>query len=529
MTFVLAIIISLAIIGVQAYFFRCTWENRDIFQSFFRQGHTEGYATEKEDINGGQYLQIRQLSTKDSGLAKLIDEINEYVVKTKGTTNFSIIQNKIERKLKVLYNQAVARVSFPIYIGLMGTFIGVFVGILTFLHAGFNGVGEVTDVAIENLLIGVLISMSTSFVGLFLATTNNALTDVARKQVDEDKEEFYNFIQTELLPSLDVSIEGAIGNLRSTISHFAPAFEGVLVKFKDTFDRCTTAFGEHFEHSVTTVANAVSVMGENMDKINENIALQRDVIAAVKSGELVEGMERYVEASRRFSNLSKSLSAFEEAQKAMQEAVKEAVTLQGQYNSSLEIPRDIAVNLKNILDRLVKFEKSINELGDRLNEREILGNDIVNAIGNQVNSIVQKNSIAQRYSETANENLEKFFQGQTQTIGELNKACQNTLATNIAEFDAMMQHQTEELKKRHSDFKQAIETLLSTEEVRSDFKNLRRLNDILNQLERNGSEIENLRRGLDNMARGKASTGEIPPPPPKRGFFKRLFRGKKRR
>ena len=65
------------------------------------------------------------------------------------------------------YDQTMAKLSFPTNIGLMGTFLGVFLGILMFV-IGFSGSEELRDASISNLLIGVLISMSTSFIGLFL-------------------------------------------------------------------------------------------------------------------------------------------------------------------------------------------------------------------------------------------------------------------------------------------------------------------------------------------------------------------------
>ena len=92
-----------------------------------------------------------------SDLNELIKEINNYVVKTKGTTDFSVIQNKVERKLNMRYDQSMSLLSFPTYLGLMGTFLGVFLGITMFI-SGFDNAGNISDDSIKNLLSGVLVS-----------------------------------------------------------------------------------------------------------------------------------------------------------------------------------------------------------------------------------------------------------------------------------------------------------------------------------------------------------------------------------
>ena len=123
---------------------------------------------------------------------ELIKEINVYLFKTKGTSDYQFIQNKVERKINLRYDQSTVYQSFPTYIGLMGTFLGVFIGILMFL-VGYDGV-NFGDESIKNLLTGVLISMSTSLSGLILTTYNNAKAGTARKKV-EDEGDFAPFYQ----------------------------------------------------------------------------------------------------------------------------------------------------------------------------------------------------------------------------------------------------------------------------------------------------------------------------------------------
>ena len=457
-------------------YFKETAMYRELFSGFFNK--TEDYGTEEKSTEGGETLtQLKPVGRNGSDLNGLIEEINHYVMKTKGTTDFAVIQNKVERKLNMRYDQSVAKLSFPTYIGLMGTFLGVFMGIFMFI-LGFDSAGGISDTSIKNLLIGVLVSMSTSLVGLFLTTWNNAKAGEARKKIEEDKNEFYDFVQTELMPSLDVSMVAAISKLHQTVDRFEPAFDRVINRFQTTFDNCTRAFGDSFEDKVLVVANAVDVMGENMDKINENIDLQKKLIDTFKGDELVHGLDRYIEASNNFVSITQSLNKFEEARRMMLMATQEAINLQNAYSDSLQVPREIAVRINQILDRIKEFEENVNRVGGMMNRREILGNDVVNAIEDQLKGISKKGKIADKYLEMADGRLENLYTQQTKVISEMNRRYKEALEGHMEGFEKMIERQTEDLEKRHNDFMKAIEERLAIKDVRQEFVNLGKLKDI---------------------------------------------------
>ena len=460
------------------YFFE-TKKYRRLFNDFFQKNSE--YTTFHKQIGDDVITQLSRVGAEGSDLNKLIDEINHYVAKTKGTTDFSVIQNKVERKLNMRYDQSVAKLAFPTYLGLMGTFLGVFLGILMFIF-GFNGAGDVSDESIKNLLTGVLVSMSTSLFGLLFTTINNARAGEARKNIEEDKNEFYDFVQTELMPSLDVSMVLAITKLHETVDSFEPAFDRVINRFQDTFDRCTRAFGDSFEQNVTAVAGAVETMGKNMDKINENISLQKQLLSTLKSDEIIKGLDKYIEAANHFVSITQSLNKFEEARRMLLAATQEAINIQNAYSESLKVPREVAVRVNQILDRIKNFEESIQRLGPQLDRREILGNDVVNAIQDQIKGISKKGKIADKYLEIADGKLEDLFVAQTAVIEEMNKRYKKALEGHIEGFEEMIKCQTEELETRHKEFMQAMEEKLNIGEIQKDFASLRKLNDITAEL-----------------------------------------------
>lgn len=476
LSILLAIVFCIIFCHFQAKYFRETRNHIKLFEDFFKRKMDYRTFTIEDDIP-----QIAEVGADDSDLNKLIAEINHYIVKTKGTTEFSVIQNKVERKLSMREGQASAKISFPTYIGLMGTFLGVLMGIFAFT-LGLNDKDVISNDSIQSLLAGVIVSMFTSGVGLFLSTRNTAKLGDVKKSVEEDKNEFYDFVQTELMPSIDTSLSSAIAKLHETVDNFEPTFNNVITRFQQTFDRCTQAFGDNFEKNVRTISNAIIAMGNNIDKINKNIKLQEKILSTLRSGEIVRGMDKYVEAAERFTLVTGAIDKFEETRQLMLNAAHEAIAIQQSYDESLRVPLQVASKINMILDRITSFEQSLKDLGESLRDREVLGDDIIKAIRRQVNSIQQRNEIANRYLETADGKLEDLFIEQTKFISLLNDRYRDAIEGHIEGFERMIAEQTAQIDTQHNQFIASLQEKFNVEEVRQEFTNLRKLEQIEKKL-----------------------------------------------
>ena len=140
---------------VQMCYFISTIKARNVFENFFSK--TSAYSVTLKGDERDPYPQIEPVGEPKSDLNNLIEEINIYLYKTKGTSDYEFIRNKVERKLNMRYDQSTVHLSFPTYLGLMGTFAGVFMGIFMFL-VGFDA-GNISDDSTKNLLVGVLVSI----------------------------------------------------------------------------------------------------------------------------------------------------------------------------------------------------------------------------------------------------------------------------------------------------------------------------------------------------------------------------------
>ena len=457
----------------------------------------ESYEYDEDGNPISEYIKIKEVADKDAELMNLIDDINAYIKKSKGTVAFSIIQNKTERRISMLYEIATSKLSFPTHIGLMGTFAGVFIGLIMFL-IGTMAVGGITDSSIQSLITGVLVSMATSCCGIWLLILSHRLASEATNQIDHDKNDFYEWVQNELMPTVDVSMVEAIGKLHETIDKFEPTFSGVISQFKGAFKDVTNAFGTEFRKSVQVVASAVDTMGKNMDKVNKNIDLQSNLLDTLKSNQLVRGMDSFVEASKRFTDITGSLDQFERARRIMLVAAQETINIQKDFNESLQIPKQVAAEINIILNRITKFEESINGLGVNVAQTQMVGNQFVEQIKENINAIKAKQTVAEKYADTANKRLEVYFDEQKKEVSCIMQKYNEALESYLNDYETMLKERKTELESRNREFVEAIDRKLSIEDIRSDFKALREIPHQLEMLMRNPVDVNNKRMSAYN-------------------------------
>lgn len=539
-----SLIISIIIFAVallfQLHYFNGNRKKLEIVRKFFTKKRDYEVYGEAEDSQLNPYV-----AEEGSSLHTLIKELNEYTKKNHGTTDFSVIQNKTDRKINVLYEDATSKIAFPTYIGLMGTFIGVFLGLLFFtidLASSSNGEG-ITDETIGNLITGVLVSMSTSFVGLLLTTFTHHLAAETQKVVGEDKNNFYEFIQNELMPTLGVSMVAALNKLHHTINLFEPSFNNVIDRFQATFDSCTQRFGTAFEQNVTIVSEAVRVMGENMDKINENVDLQAQLLKTLRSRGVVESLDAFVRASQNFDLVTTALNRFEVTRNAIKDVTVELINTQRRYNESLELPLNVANKLNQILARVTDFEKSINALGRSIEKTDLLGNTEIEALKEAVKAIKKKQKIAVEAMEVSDGHLENIFKMQSESIVKLGRTYEESFATYAEKFQNILDGLEKEMLERRREIVAAIEEKFSLDQIQQEFSQLSKLKkieellasintkssreEVDKTLETTRREVESIRKLLDKAIEESKKKPESGSTGGGGGFLGGLFGGRK--
>lgn len=417
---------------------------------------------------------------ESTSLQKLIEELNKYIRQNVGTTDFAVIQNKTERFTETIYENSTSSLSMPTYIGLMGTFTGVFIG-LTIFNINIFGLDD--DGKIRGLIYGVIISMLTSLFGLILTTKSNQKASEAKKIMDERKNVFYDFIQNELMPSLGTSVVESLAKLKDTINNFVPAFDTVIKKFHDTFDECTKAFGNEFRSNVTVVTDAVTVMGENIGELNEVSTNLRSLLVELRTGKMTETLDRFVESVHSLDSLEDNIVYLEQQKEFLNNSTQELMNAQEAYLLSLELPNEIANKLTSILNRFVMFEDNINKFGEGLAQNQLIGNREINLIQQQINALERNTKVITTFQELSTDELEKVCNNQIDDVNVLTKKYSEAISNHSEEFKKFMDSVADEIIEKKKEFVDVLEKAFTVADIRTEFKQLNKIPGLLEKLE----------------------------------------------
>ena len=216
-------------------------------------------------------------------LQSVVDTINNYLRKNKGAAaDFNLIKDIVERQCDAVDEEINHKLPVPIYLGLMGTVMGIIVGLFS-LDFEFNPLtgaldGEKFVNSVSALISGVKLAMICSVVGLGMTTILSSwLYRGAKAKLERQKNDFYDFIQTQLLPQMSKDAASAIITLQSNLQQFNSSFQRNISSFgkimdeiHDTFDSQVQLQKEMKKMDLTRVANLnVNVLAQLRDSMTE--------------------------------------------------------------------------------------------------------------------------------------------------------------------------------------------------------------------------------------------------------------------
>lgn len=314
---------------------------------------------------------------------EIADDTNEYLWNNKGAAaDFNILKDISERHSEAIDNEVQANISTPLYIGLLGTFIGVILGLSSMLLGGFgdaepsNGVvtGEVsamsfiTDEKIQTFLVGVLIAMCGSLYGLGFTLYGNNLLKDARRTRDKQKNSYYTFLQKELLPKLNSDMAASLGNLKSVLDSFNQDFLEKVSNFKPI-----------------------------VESLTENIGIQKDFI--LKLDEI--GFTKMANAN------VKVFDKIKESEYLFQNFLKYQVAL----NNTLQKGTDLTETIESVLSKLTSLQRGFDLVPEYLQKHD--------------ESIQRQVTFFSRHEEDLDEigaRVEQYFDGATRKLTDMMQA-----------------------------------------------------------------------------------------------------------
>jgi hypothetical protein len=190
-----------------------------------------------EEIGGIDIIEPLKAHTSD--FERIRNALNMYLLKNKGgVADFHLVKDVVDRHTDSLEQEIQMTQSTPLYLGLMGTMLGVIVGLGLFVFninfatpsVSSDALGASDSLStmtggINELLIGISIGMFASLYGLHLTVQKTAgAFKTAKSTMEARKNDFYTFIQTELLPVLSQNVTSSLHSLQLNLTHFNKDF-----------------------------------------------------------------------------------------------------------------------------------------------------------------------------------------------------------------------------------------------------------------------------------------------------------------
>lgn len=162
----------------------------------------------------------------------IISSINKYLERNiSSTSDFHLIKDIVDRNSDAAENEIQTQVPVPLYCGLMGTMLGIIVGIMYLWLSGdldaLLGVSQVTGTGasgIKALLGGVALAMISSIVGIALTTSGAWKVKMIKSEEESSKHLFLSWMQTELLPAMNTDAASAMQTMVDNLAAFNTTF-----------------------------------------------------------------------------------------------------------------------------------------------------------------------------------------------------------------------------------------------------------------------------------------------------------------
>ena len=335
----------------------------------------------------------------DTITSNIETSINTYLEKNKGAvSDFNLIKDIVERNCDTLEAEISSQTPLPLYLGLMGTVAGIILGLFTItVNGGFSQIGNV----IEILMSDVAIAMVASFMGIGFTTLTLWNSKQCKVIVEDNKNKFYTWIQTNLLPVISRSAVSAITLLQKNLTRFNETFT-------DTIDRLEVKLGN--------VGDLYSAQIDILDKI-ETIDVKKMAVANVKVLSALDG----------------SMGSLDRFSKYM-ESVTDYLTAVRDLNSKLDEHLERTEALATVSDF---YKKQMQEIGLRQD-----------AIKSAVVSVddVMKSALAslQANSEEGLKAMQETFMSQMLSMQQMVGRQTEQLSSQMKQFPAVL-HKLDEI------------------------------------------------------------------------------------
>jgi len=371
-----------------------------------------------DEYSGLTYDKVHSEGKISLGFQEILNSTNSYLKNNKGSAaDFKIIEDIGERQIETLENKIEPNISSPLYLGLLGTISGIVIGLMFFVGAIINNEKLLESAtSIQPLIIGVILAMTASAIGLILTIINSSFyfKDAAFEN-EKKKNKYYDFIQANLLPKLSKDVSASLNSLKSNLDHFNNKFGANLINYKDSFEL-----------------------------LNQNLTGQKDFLEAVQEVGLIKLSNRIVKTFDNINESSNHFHEFQQYQSELNKNVSASIGILKEYNEVSSTFHEFNKKLDLVSGHIVEssdfYHEFKNFLESHFSEVEQRKNVFINSIDQIDNVLTNK---LQELSKKTIEQKDFYNEQWRSTVDSLNK----DIVELFAKMTGYVQSEAESLKK----------------------------------------------------------------------------------
>lgn len=395
-------------------------------------------------------------------LGQILLSLNTYLIRNKGSvSDFHLVKDIVDRHCDAVDEEINTTLSFPLYLGLMGTLMGIIfsVGYLVFTNAfqaflnpQANPDGDYTVISI--LMGGVGLAMISSFSGLGFTMYNSVKKyKEAKNQLEEEKNKFFTFIQTELLPVLTQNAASSLHRLESNLQEFNKNFALNNNYFNQTLLKIHDSFEGHAE----MIKELKDVDLKSITRFNSKVLK-----------ELRESVTEFEKFNAYFNNVNAYL---------------------GLVNTLVESSDKLNQKLNFQLDRT----KTIEEVAIKLNENTRLNKEVIDYMNAHLQDLRGRTDV---FSASITESDVRL----RQTINDLGSSLQMANVSFFEQVQQLMERQKENSSTLVKDlFNHTSESVKKIKEIQLDqLESVDKNKNLFEKL----NYLEKLPDGFNSLAEG---------------------------
>lgn len=406
----------------------------------------------------------------------ILNKINMYTSENSDSIDFNEMKDIANRISDKVLQAATSNTASPMYIGLMGTYIGVAFGLFQLVLSMANESGKMFDSnAVYIFIGGVIVAMMTSFFGLLLTTLNNRLANSVTENLEEQKDRFFIFLQSKILPvlpstlaqTLKEELQRSIGALGNTIGMLDATVRTLNTDLKSTFEGITSEFGEKLTFSLSTIQEVVSSLTTSATSYVESMKKQDEILTKMNSPAFTSVLNKISKTVDSCAVISGTIERIEET--ANDILVKQEKS--GELQTSLIVAQNALFTTQNAAsENIIKLEEKLSEdtvrLHEQLNKISVDAQQRLNTLmdepsklfGYIQSTLKQFTQIEQFVESVTNQEFAnhdariEYINSQLRTLERAGDTIKNYMATTKTELKDYLDEQRGDIKRAGVDF-----------------------------------------------------------------------------